>query len=156
MANYPDIAAQQAALRAARENVRAEAGVFLPSFTGTAFGEREKSAGGTIAPGFPGFFTDIYAANLNVSYTLDLFGGERRTLEGLQAQAEQQNFQLEASYLTLTFNVASAAISLAAISLGLMAILRAPSPFRKPPSRTCRRQYSGTLPRRAGTRPSPN
>ncbi len=32
----------------------------------------------------------------------------------MQAQAEQQNFQLEASYLTLTFNVASAAISLAA------------------------------------------
>jgi NodT family efflux transporter outer membrane factor (OMF) lipoprotein len=114
MANYPDIAAQQAALRAARENVRAQAGVFLPSLNGTAFGEREKSSGGTIAPGFPGFFTNIYAANLNVSYTLDLFGGERRTLEGLQAQAEQQNFQLEASYLTLTFNVASAAISLAA------------------------------------------
>jgi NodT family efflux transporter outer membrane factor (OMF) lipoprotein len=114
LANYPDIAAQQAALRAARENVRAQAGVFLPSFTGTVVGQREKEAGGSIAPGFPAFFTDFYEANVNVSYTFDLFGQERRTLEGLQAQAEQQNFQLEASYLTLTFNVASAAISLAA------------------------------------------
>jgi NodT family efflux transporter outer membrane factor (OMF) lipoprotein len=114
MVNYPDIAAQQAALRAAQENVRAQAGSFLPSLTGTAFAEREKSSGGTIAPGFPGFFTDIYTANLNVAYTFDLFGGERRTREQLLAQAEQQNFQLEASYLTLSFNVASAAIQLAA------------------------------------------
>jgi NodT family efflux transporter outer membrane factor (OMF) lipoprotein len=113
MVNYPDIAAQQAALRTARENVRAQAGVFLPSVSGSALGEREKSSGGSIAPGFPAFFTDIYTANLNVSYTLDLFGAQRRTLEGLQAQAEQQNFQLEASYLTLTFNVASAAIQFA-------------------------------------------
>jgi NodT family efflux transporter outer membrane factor (OMF) lipoprotein len=113
MVNYPDIAAQQAALRAARENVRAEAGVFLPSVTGSALAQRNKTSGGSIAPGFPGFFTDIYTANVNVSYAFDLFGGERHTLEGLQAQAEQQNFQLEASYLTLTFNVASAAIQFA-------------------------------------------
>ncbi|HTB64633.1 MAG TPA: efflux transporter outer membrane subunit [Steroidobacteraceae bacterium] len=113
MVNYPDIAAQQAALRAAQENVRAQAGVFLPSVTGGAFAQRNKTSGGTIAPGFPGFFTNIYTANVNVSYPLDLFGGERRTLEGLQAQAENESFQLEASYLTLTFNVASAAIQFA-------------------------------------------
>ncbi len=114
MANYPDIAAQQAALRAARENVRAQAGVFLPKATGSGFGSRQKTSGGSIAPGFPGFITDVFEATVNVSYTFDLFGGERRTLEQLQAQAEQQNFQLEASYLTLTSNVAVAAIQLAA------------------------------------------
>ncbi len=114
MANYPDIAAQQAALRQARENVRAEAGVFLPSVTGSAFADRERSSGGAIAPGFPGFITNIFQAQVNVSYSFDLFGGERRTLEQLQAQAEAQNFQLEASYLTLTSNVAAAAIQLAA------------------------------------------
>jgi NodT family efflux transporter outer membrane factor (OMF) lipoprotein len=114
MANYPDITAQQAALRQARENVRAEAGVFLPSVTGSALADRDKTSGGTIAPGFPGFITNIFQANVNVSYALDLWGGERRALEGLQAQAESQNFQLEASYLTLTSNVAAAAIQLAA------------------------------------------
>ena len=51
----------------------------------------------------------------NVSYTFDLFGGERRALEGLQAQAVAQNFKLEASYLTLTTNVASTAIQLASV-----------------------------------------
>ncbi len=114
MANYPDISAQQAALREARENVRAEAGVFLPSATGTGLADREKTSGGAIAPGFPGFITNIFEANVNVSYTFDLFGGERRTLEQLQALAEAQNYQLEASYLTLTSNVAAAAIQLAA------------------------------------------
>jgi NodT family efflux transporter outer membrane factor (OMF) lipoprotein len=113
MANYPDIAAQQAALRAARENVRAEAGVFLPKATGAGTAIRQKTSGGSIAPGFPGFITDIFEANVNVSYTFDIFGGERRTLEQLQAVAEQQNFQLEASYLTLTSNVAAAAIQVA-------------------------------------------
>jgi NodT family efflux transporter outer membrane factor (OMF) lipoprotein len=114
MAKYPDISAQQAALREARENVRAQAGVFLPKLAGSGFAERNKTSGGSIAPGFPGFITNIFTANVNVSYTFDLFGGERRTLEQLQAQAEQQNFQLEASYLTLTSNVAAAAVQLAA------------------------------------------
>ncbi|MGC1457038.1 MAG: efflux transporter outer membrane subunit [Steroidobacteraceae bacterium] len=114
MANYPDISAQQAALREARENVRAEAGVFVPSVTGSGLADREKSSGATIAPGFPGFITNIFQANVNVSYTFDLFGGERRTLEQLQARVDAQNFQLEASYLTLTSNVAAAAIELAA------------------------------------------
>jgi len=115
MANYPDIAAQQAALRAAGENVRAQEGVFLPQIQGTGNVAREKVSGATLGPGFPGFITSIYQANVSVSYTFDLFGGERRALEGLQAQAVAQNFKLEASYLTLTTNVASTAIQLASV-----------------------------------------
>jgi NodT family efflux transporter outer membrane factor (OMF) lipoprotein len=113
MGHYPDIAAQQAALRAARENVRAEVGVFFPQIQGAGSGSREKSSGAAIAPGFPGFITNIYQATVNVSYTFDIFGGERRAVEGLQAQALAQNFKLEASYLTLTSNVVSTAIQLA-------------------------------------------
>jgi NodT family efflux transporter outer membrane factor (OMF) lipoprotein len=115
MVNYPDIAAQQAALRAARENVRAQEGVFSPQIQGTGGAVREKVSGATIGPGFPGFITNVFQANVNVSYTFDLFGGERRALEGLQAQAVAQNFKLEASYLTLTTNVASTAIQLASV-----------------------------------------
>jgi NodT family efflux transporter outer membrane factor (OMF) lipoprotein len=115
MANYPDIAAQQAALLAARENVRAQEGVFYPQLQGTGDAAREKVSGATIGPGFPGFITSVYQANVDVSYTFDLFGGERRALEGLQAQVAAQNFKLEASYLTLTTNVASTAIQLASV-----------------------------------------
>jgi len=115
MTNYPAIAAQQAAVRAATENVRAQEGVFFPQIQGTADAARERVSGATVAPGFPGFMTSVFLANVNLSYAVDLFGGERRALEGLRAQAMAQSFQLEASYLTLTSNVASTAIQLASV-----------------------------------------
>lgn len=113
MANYPDIAAQQAALREARDNVRAQRGVFAPQVQAVFNQERAKISGASIAPGFPGYVTNLYQANVTVSYTLDVFGAERRQLEGLQAQMANQNFVLEASYLMLTANVAATAIQLA-------------------------------------------
>jgi NodT family efflux transporter outer membrane factor (OMF) lipoprotein len=113
MANYPDIAAQQAALRMARENAIAGQGIFFPQVQGAFNAERAKFSGATIGPGFPGYISNIFQANVNVSYTFDVFGGERRQLESLRAQVVNQNFQLEASYLTLTTNVASTAIQTA-------------------------------------------
>lgn len=116
MANYPGIAAQQAALRAARENVRAQQGVFFPQMQGVGSGTREQVSGASIGPSFPGFITNIFQANVNVAYAFDIFGGERRAAEGLQSQAAAQSFKLEASYLTLTSNVASTVIQLASVS----------------------------------------
>jgi NodT family efflux transporter outer membrane factor (OMF) lipoprotein len=113
MANYPDIAAQQAALRAAEDNVRAQQGVFFPQLQGAANAARLKESGASIGPGFNGFSTNVFEATVNVSYTFDVFGGERRTLEGLRAKAGAADFQLEASYLTLTANVAATVIQLA-------------------------------------------
>jgi NodT family efflux transporter outer membrane factor (OMF) lipoprotein len=115
MANYPDIAAQQAALRAARENVRGQQGGFFPQVEGGASGTREQVSGASIGPGFPGFIANIYQANVSVTYAFDLFGGERRAVEGLRAQVVARNFMLEASFLTLTSNVASVAVELASV-----------------------------------------
>lgn len=114
MLNYPDIAAQQAALRAAREQVRSQQGLFFPQVQAQFQQERAKISGASIAPNFPGYVTNLYQANVSVSYTLDVFGGARRQLEDLVAAEESQNFVLEASYLTLTANVAATAIQLAA------------------------------------------
>ena len=115
MDNSPDIAAQQAALRAAGEIIKAENRAFFPQVEGAAGYSRAKASGASIAPGFPGFISSIYQANVNVSYTFDFFGGARRALEGREAQRDAQNFQLEASYLTLTSNVASTVIHLALV-----------------------------------------
>jgi NodT family efflux transporter outer membrane factor (OMF) lipoprotein len=112
MTSYPDIEAQQAALRQARDNVRAQQGVFLPQVQAAFNQERAKISGASIAPGFPGYVTNLYQANVNVSYTFDFFGAERRQLENLQAQVTYQNYVLEGSYLTLTTNVASTAVQL--------------------------------------------
>jgi len=52
---------------------------------------------------------------VGVSYGLDLFGGTRRYIEELQAQADMALFQKEAVYLTLTSNVVTAAIQEASL-----------------------------------------
>ena len=44
-----------------------------------------------------------------------MFGGTRRQIESLAAQAEYQRFQLEATYLTLTSNVVVAAVQEASL-----------------------------------------
>ena len=53
---------------------------------------------------------NLYNATVNVSYGIDLFGGVRRGLEQARAQAEDQQYALEAAFLTLTSNIAAAAI----------------------------------------------
>jgi NodT family efflux transporter outer membrane factor (OMF) lipoprotein len=50
-------------------------------------------------------------ASVAVSYTPDIFGGVRRTVENYRAQAQDQRFVLEATYLSLTANVVTAAIN---------------------------------------------
>ena len=57
----------------------------------------------------------LYSGALNVSYTLDAFGGIRRQIEQLNAQAEYQRFELEATDLTLAANVINAAITEASL-----------------------------------------
>ena len=50
-----------------------------------------------------------------MSYTLDVWGQNRRTVESLQAQADNQRFLVEAAYLTLSSNVVVAAIQEASL-----------------------------------------
>jgi NodT family efflux transporter outer membrane factor (OMF) lipoprotein len=44
-----------------------------------------------------------------------VFGGKRRQIEASEAQAEYQRFELEATYLTLTSNVVTAAVQVASL-----------------------------------------
>jgi NodT family efflux transporter outer membrane factor (OMF) lipoprotein len=107
----PDVAAAQATLREAHETTRAEQGALLPQVGATV--QSERAAESLAAFGF-GNGTATYSldsAALNVSYTLDAFGGIRRQVEQLKAQAEYQRFQLEATDLTLAANVVNAAIT---------------------------------------------
>jgi NodT family efflux transporter outer membrane factor (OMF) lipoprotein len=106
--NHPDIQAAQFALRSAREKYRSQQGSLLPQVDGSSSATREQSSvaqGGTATP------YNLYNATVNVSYALDIFGGTRRQVEALGAQAEYQRFQLEATYLALTANVVTSAIN---------------------------------------------
>jgi NodT family efflux transporter outer membrane factor (OMF) lipoprotein len=115
--NSPTLQSAQAALRQANENVAAQRGSYYPSVSGTVQSERQKGSGASFGiPGFPSsYFYNLQTASVSVSYTLDAFGGIRRQVEALQAQAEYEQFALEASYLTLTANIVTGAINEASL-----------------------------------------
>ena len=113
----PTVAAAQAALRAANETTAAQRGTYLPALQANYSFSRQRNAVGTLAPtlssGAPIF--SLHTAQVSVSYVFDVFGANRRQVEALQAQADSQHFQLEATYLTLAANVVTAAIEEAAL-----------------------------------------
>lgn len=111
----PDLAAAEAALRAAGENVEAGEGVLFPSLQGDFGSSRQKIAGPSNGGRFPGSIYTLHNASVSVSYGLDLFGGTRRQIEQLEAQQEYQRFQMEAAALSLTANVVTAAVQEASL-----------------------------------------
>ena len=116
LAQNPTLAAAQAALRGAQENLYAQQGTRWPTVDASLASTRQKTAGVLASPlASNDYYYNLHTTQLTVSYTPDLFGANRRQIESLQAQAESQRFQLEASYLTLTSNVANAAIQEAAL-----------------------------------------
>jgi NodT family efflux transporter outer membrane factor (OMF) lipoprotein len=116
LAHSPTLEAAQAALRQANENVAAQRGALYPSVSGTYEAQRNKSSLAAFGlPGGASYYYTLNSASVNVSYTLDAFGGIRRQIEALDAQAEYERFALEASYLSLTANVVTAAIAEASL-----------------------------------------
>ncbi len=116
LANSPTLEAATAALRQANETLAAQRGSFFPSVSGALGAQRQKVPG--VAFGAPQAGSIIYTLNsaeVNVSYTLDAFGGIRRQVEALGAQAEYEKFLLEAAYLSLTANIVTAAITEASL-----------------------------------------
>jgi NodT family efflux transporter outer membrane factor (OMF) lipoprotein len=122
----PNVQAAQAALRQANDLVWAQRGFFFPTVQASFAPSRSKNPVGTLAPtltsGAPIY--NLYTSQLSVGYTLDLFGGNRRMVESLVAQEDMQRFQLEATYLTLSTNVATAAIQEAALRAQIAATER--------------------------------
>lgn len=116
LAANPDLQAVQAALRVARENVYAQQGALLPAVDANVSGIRQLPAivvPSDLGSGISTF--NLFTTQLNVSYSPDVFGGTRRSIENLVAQADLQRFALEATYLTLTSNLAGAAVQEASL-----------------------------------------
>jgi len=111
----PDLDAAQAALRQANENVYAQQGALFPQVGVGLQAERERLSGATFGqPNLHATFS-LVTPTLNIAYAPDVFGGTQRAIESLEAQADYQRFQLEATYLTLTSNVVVAAITEASL-----------------------------------------
>jgi NodT family efflux transporter outer membrane factor (OMF) lipoprotein len=117
IADSPTLAAAQAALRVAQENLAAGRGDLLyPAIDAHGSATRQKISGATLgAPGLGTSLFTLYNANVGVSYALDLFGRERREIEGLESQVDFQKYQLEGAHLALTSNVVTTAVHEAAV-----------------------------------------
>jgi NodT family efflux transporter outer membrane factor (OMF) lipoprotein len=110
LAGQPTLAAAQAALRQAEENVNAQYAVLYPSVDASLSARRQRISGATFGnPSIPSTTFNLYNASVNVSYAIDVAGGARRELEALRAGVDFQRLQVEATYLSLTANVATTA-----------------------------------------------
>ena len=113
----PSLTAARAALRQALENVYAQRGQYFPTVTASLDASRNLTATGAVSPasasGSP--YYGLITPQLSVSYIPDVFGANRRTVESLQAQADNQRYELDAAHLTLTSNVVTAAIQEASL-----------------------------------------
>ena len=115
----PSLQAAEAAIRVAQYNAQAQRGLFLPQLTGNTTSQRFLIANPSQVPPVP--ITDqqtlfsLVTNQLTVSFVPDIWGANFRAVENLDAVTEQQLFQLEAAYLTLTSNVVTAAIQEASL-----------------------------------------
>jgi len=113
LAHSPTARQARARLREAQADLAAQNGAMLyPSVDAQLGATREKvnpaAFGFSNIPPSPAF--NLYNAQVNVSYTLDLLGANRRMLEGVRAQTEYQSYETQAAELTLAANVVAAAI----------------------------------------------
>jgi len=124
LADSPTLAAAQATLREARENLRAlTGGALVPNVDGTLSARRQQTTGaGFGQPGAQGNLFNLFDASVGVSYALDFFGGARRGLEALRSQVDYQRFQLEGAHLALTSNIVTTAVKEASLRAQIRAV----------------------------------
>jgi len=115
----PTLARARRKLEQAQQDYLAQAGATqLPQVDARVSATREQvdpAAFGITGIPQPGPFT-LYSASVNVSYSLDLFGANRRVLEALMAQVDYQRYELEAARLSLAGNVVTTALRRASLA----------------------------------------
>jgi len=118
----PNLQAARATLLASQEDYASQSGTILyPKADIDLKSDRRKISGVTFGQ-TGGFIYTLHNASVDVSYSLDPFGGGRRYLESLRAQVDYQGYQLEAAYLALTANIVTAAINEASLRGQLQAV----------------------------------
>jgi NodT family efflux transporter outer membrane factor (OMF) lipoprotein len=108
----PTISAAEATLRQSLENAAAQRGAYFPTAQAQASATRNRDAVQVLSPTLTSGASSysLYTPQLTVAFVPDLFGGNRRQVESLQALADVSRDQYDAAYLTLIANVISAAI----------------------------------------------
>ncbi len=114
IADNPTLQAAQASLRQSEDSLRAGYGVFFPQLSAGFQPTRQQFSparfGETTAPSI----FNLYTFSTTAGYVLDVFGGERRALEGLGAQVDVQYYNAHGTYLSLSGNIVNAIVAEAA------------------------------------------
>lgn len=112
--NNPTLEAARASLRKSEYSLQAGYGVFFPQVDANLGLTRQRFTPSRIAIDAPPSEFNLFTLGGTISYTLDVFGGQRRALEGLVAQVESERYGVAAARLVVTGNIANAAIARAA------------------------------------------
>ena len=128
IADSPTISEADATLRQAQSALAQARGAAGPQVDMNAGVKRERA--NLQAFGFTGFGDvelsnptfNLYSVGGGIGYDLDLFGGQRRRIEGAAARAEAQAQRADAAYLTLTSNVALQALTIATLQAQIDAV----------------------------------
>lgn len=113
-AHNPGVEAAQASLRESEDNLAAGQGIFYPQASASFNPARQLFSPERIGLSSPSSIFNLVTLSATVNYTLDIFGGEHRAVESLEAQRDIQQATVLGTYLALSGNIVNTAIALAA------------------------------------------
>jgi len=114
IAHNPGLEAAQASLRQSEDYLRSGYGIFYPDVDGNVGASRQKYNPLKIGQNLPASIFNLFTLSATVNYALDVFGGERRMVEGLGAEVDLARATETATYLMLSSNLANTLIARAA------------------------------------------
>lgn len=114
LANNPGLEAARASLRQSENSLRSGYGIFYPSVNVDAAATRQRNSPVRTGEPLPSSLFNLFTLSASASYALDLFGGQRRAVEGLGAQVEIQRATEQGTYLALIANIVNTVVASAA------------------------------------------
>ncbi|TRL32747.1 efflux transporter outer membrane subunit [Methylosinus sporium] len=110
LARNPTLEAAEAAIRIAQFEADAARGPLFPQINIGSASNYIYSSGYSTTTTVTQSAYSFFSKQVNVSFSPDIWGGTRRTIESLEAQKEVATYQKQAAHLTLAADVAKAAI----------------------------------------------
>ena len=114
LVNNPTLEAAEASLRRSQDTLRAGYGVFFPAVDAGAGAARQRYSPERVGSGLPPSVFNLFTLSASVSYALDVWGGQRRAVEGLRAQLDAQRYTVVGATLMLSGNVVNTIVAAAA------------------------------------------
>jgi NodT family efflux transporter outer membrane factor (OMF) lipoprotein len=110
----PSLDAAKASLRQSENSLRSGYGIFYPQIDAQAAGTRQRYSAVKLGQDVPSSLFNLFTLSASASYALDVFGGQRRTVEALSAQVDVQRATQQGVYLTLVSNIVNTVVAEAA------------------------------------------